>query len=85
MGSLTLDGALTGDCDIDCGMGSASLLLNGAEDDYGCTATAGMGTITFGRHECGGLGGSMTVSSGAVDNFFTINSGMGTVDVQFTR
>lgn len=84
MGTLTLTGDLTGKGSITCGMGTAELRLAGRAADYGCTASAGMGSITFAGHETGGFAGGMTVGSGR-ENWFDIECGMGSVDVRFDR
>lgn len=83
MGSLYLEGDLRGKGNITCGMGTVTLSLDGRASDYGCTASTGMGTITFGGHETGGLAGGMTVGTGASENWFDIECGMGSVDVLF--
>lgn len=84
MGSLYLTGDLRGRGNISCGMGDVTLSLDGRASDFGCTASTGMGTITFDGHETGGLAGGMTVGASTADNWFDIECGMGSVDVLFT-
>lgn len=85
MGTLILEGNLTGKGSITCGMGTAELRLSGKAADYGCTASAGMGSVTFAGQETGGLAGSMTLGSASGENWFDIECGMGTVEVYFDR
>lgn len=82
MGSLTLDGKLTGKGEVTCGMGSVELLLQGRESDYGFDASVGMGSVNIGLHSIDGLGGEMTLNTGA-PNFYTVDCGMGSVDIVF--
>ena len=84
MGSLTLDGKLTGKGDVTCGMGSVELLLQGRESDYGFDASVGMGSVNIGLHSIDGLGGAMTINTGA-PNFFAVDCGMGSVDITFSK
>lgn len=82
MGSLTLDGKLTGNGEVTCGMGSAELFLQGRQSDYGFDASVGMGSVNIGFHSIGGFGGEMTLNTGA-PNFYTVDCGMGSVDIVF--
>lgn len=82
MGSLTLSGKLTGRGSVECGMGSVEIFLEGQESDYGFDATVGMGSVNIGLHTTEGLGGAMTLNSNA-PNFYTVDCGMGSVDVHF--
>lgn len=82
MGSLTVSGSITGRGYVDCGMGSVEMTLEGRETDYGFDADVGMGSINIGPHTTEGLGGSMQLNSGA-PNFFTVDCGMGSVDIRF--
>lgn len=100
MGSLELSGSITGRGSINCGMGSAILALKGEPTDYGYTATVGMGSVTIAGKELdtdsnstpgpweiaeiGGLGGSRSWNTEA-PNFFYIDCGMGSVDIQFVK
>lgn len=84
MGNLTIQGKITGRGDLTCGMGSAELLLEGQESDYGFDATVGMGSVNIGPHTTEGFGGSMVLNSSA-PNFFTVDCGMGSVDIRFSK
>lgn len=84
MGSLVLNGKITGKGDIKCGMGSIEMTLGGREEDYGCRATVGMGTVILGSESTGGMDGEMTRRRDA-PNFFNIDCGMGSVEIYFTE
>ncbi len=84
MGSLVLNGKITGKGDIKCGMGSIEMTLGGREEDYGCRATVGMGTVILGSESTGGMGGEMTRRRDA-PNFFNIDCDMGSVEIYFTE
>ena len=82
MGSLTIVGDITGRGAVNCGMGSVEIFLEGRESDYGFDASVGMGSVNIGLHSIDGLGGEMTLNTGA-PNFSTVDCGMGSVDIVF--
>lgn len=84
MGSLTVSGEITGKGMVTCGMGSVEIFLMGRESDYGFDADVGMGSVNIGPHATEGIGGSMEINSGAA-NFFTVDCGMGSVDISFEQ
>lgn len=100
MGSLEFTGELTGNGSIDCGMGSAELTLIGDPDDYGYTASVGMGSVTvngyeidpeglppMGSESVGGIGGFATNRSWntGAPNQLVIDCGMGSVEIGFRK
>lgn len=84
MGSLIVEGKITGRGTVNCGMGSVEMMLEGAQSDYGFDASVGMGSVNIGLHSIDGLGGEMTLNSGA-PNFYTVDCGMGSVDISFSN
>ena len=82
MGTMEITGLITGRSTINCGMGTAELKLSGNADEYGYTATVGMGSVTVGGESVGGLGGDVSRNTGAA-NRFDIDCGMGTVEITF--
>lgn len=82
MGSLVVEGEISGKGSVSCGMGSATMMLIGQQSEYGFDASVGMGSVTIGGHSIEGIGGAMTLNSGA-GNFFSVDCGMGSVDIDF--
>lgn len=95
MGSLELAGMITGQGFISCGMGSAELMLAGNPQDYGYNVTVGMGSVEIngedissdglppiGSEVVGGFGAERSWNLEA-PNRFTIDCGMGSVELTF--
>ena len=95
MGSLELAGTITGQGFISCGMGSAELMLTGNPQDYGYNVTVGMGSVEIngedissdglppiGSEVVGGFGAERSWNLEA-PNRFTIDCGMGSVELTF--
>ena len=79
MGSLEYSGSVTGKSDIDCGMGSIKLKLNGKEEDYSYDLKLGLGDFKINTDKRGGF--YQSVVNGRKDNHFSVNCGMGSVQI----
>lgn len=55
-GRIDCAGALTGDCSVKCGVGSADFALTGAASRYACDYAVGVGSLTFTGRPCRGSG-----------------------------
>ena len=55
-GEITAEGTILGEGDISCGIGEVSLLLAGREEDYYYAVDCGIGAVTVGGRELGGVG-----------------------------
>lgn len=79
MGSVKLQGALTGTTNVDCGMGEIKLSLQGNPEDYSCNYKVGLGDIKLNKNKKSGFG--QTFSSTRKENHFSVNCGMGSVKI----
>ncbi|MBR3814106.1 MAG: DUF4097 family beta strand repeat protein [Spirochaetaceae bacterium] len=80
MGYIEASGTFTGASKIDCAMGSVKLVVNGNSADYSYDAQVGLGDVRFDRDKKSGIGSGCTVRK---ENHFSINCGMGAVNVMF--
>ena len=84
MGSIDLNGKISGTTEIQCGMGEINLCTTGQPEDYAYTAEVGMGSIQINDTRISGIGGK-TVSPYAAKNMFDITCGMGSVTVSISE
>ncbi|MBO7420036.1 MAG: DUF4097 family beta strand repeat protein [Spirochaetaceae bacterium] len=80
MGSIEASGTFTGSSKIDCAMGNVKLTVNGSSSDYSYDAQVGLGDVRFDRDKKSGIGSGCTTRK---ENHFSINCGMGAVNVIF--
>lgn len=83
MGSVKIDGKLTGRSNIDCGMGSIKLTLKGSAADYSFDAKVGLGDVRFNDEKKSGVG--QIYADNKKENHFSINCGMGSVNISVHR
>ena len=79
-GQLLLDAALTGDADIDLGVGDAQLILRGRAEDYALRVNKGVGAITLDDRA---LSDGETVGCGGTT--LAIDGGVGRVTIAFAE
>ncbi len=84
MGSVDLQGRITGSADINCGMGDIKMTLTGVPQDYSYTASVGMGRARINNTELNGMGGR-TQSPYSGKYHLNIDCGMGSVEVQIAE
>ena len=80
VGQVNLKSRLTGDCDIDCGVGELNLTLLGDASDYRICLSKGLGSAD--------LDGSSMQDGGSYgngDNRIDIDGGVGAIHVRFDR
>ncbi|MEG1390802.1 MAG: hypothetical protein RSD07_10575 [Angelakisella sp.] len=83
MGSIDIEGKLLGKTIIDCGMGEVNLSIDGCEEDYGHTASVGMGEVHIGKGvNMAGVGGDSSLGAERPNQLY-IDCGMGSVDIDF--
>lgn len=80
MGNLDLAGTITGECDIDCGMGNVNIKGHGKKEDYSYDAKIGLGNFIFNEEKKSGV--SASNSTGKKQNHFSVNVGMGQVNIK---
>ena len=81
MGSIEVQGKLTGKINAECGMGSIIATVIGNESDYSYNAQVGLGEVKIGNNTINGL--SQYTSSIEAKNQITANCGMGAIKVKF--
>lgn len=82
MGNARIEGEITGDLSVDCGMGSVDMRLAGSEDDHAYDVECNMGNVKVGNKSIGGLSGSREWNSRR-DSVFEIECSMGNVTIAF--
>lgn len=95
-GTITAEGTILGEGDISCGIGEISLLLSGREEDYSYDVECGIGAVTVGGRELGGIGIDHSDHSEHSDHSshseehgysgsreLSIECGIGSVDIDF--
>lgn len=80
VGKLDMTGALTGNCDVDLGVGSAEITLVGTREDYQIRMDKGLGDATLDGQS---MGDGSTYGGGA--NRIQIDGGVGDVEVNFQK
>lgn len=80
MGRVDIEGRLKERINIDCGMGSVKLVLEGDPNKYSFDAKVGLGDFRMNEFKKSGVGTS--VSGDKKENHFSVNCGMGSVNVQ---
>ena len=78
IGELYLTSALSGDCQLDMGVGKSNITLIGNQNDYKLGLEKGLGSISVDGKDVSDFG-----SSGNGTNKVEISGGVGTVNVRF--
>jgi len=82
MGNADIDGTVTGNMSVDCGMGNVKMHLTGSEDDHAYEVDCGMGSVEIGGRSYGGLATEQKWNSGQ-GSVFEIECNMGNVKLSF--
>lgn len=80
VGSVVVDGTLTGDNDITCGVGRIKLTLEGEEDDYSYDISAGIGDVDINGSSYHSK--EKRIDNGS-DNNLKLDCGIGNITVDF--
>ena len=78
VGQLILTSALTGNCQLDLGVGESNITLIGSKENYKLDLEKGLGNIFI-----DGVNVSDYGSSGNGTNKVEINGGVGSINVEF--
>lgn len=84
MGNAEIDGAVTGNLKVDCGMGNVTMRLAGSEDDHAYEVDCGMGSVEIGNRNYGGFSTEQKWNSGQ-GSVFEIECNMGNVKISFDK
>lgn len=79
MGNLIFNGTITGLSKVDCGMGNIKMNLEGNPEDYSFGVKVGLGSVKFNDIKKSGI--ENYINENKKDNHFSINCGMGNVDI----
>lgn len=82
MGNAQIDGAVTGNMNVDCGMGNVTMHLAGSEDDHAYEVDCGMGSVEIGGRSFSGLATEQEWNGGQ-ESVFEIECNMGNVKLSF--
>ena len=83
MGNIKVEGVLTGRSDIDCGMGSIKLDLQGDAKECSYDVKVGLGEFKFNDEKYSGV--CQKFADVKKDNHFSVNCGMGSVNIALHR
>jgi len=84
VGAAYLEGRITGDCNLNCGVGEIKMKLSGNEEDYDYEVDCGIGEVRIGDRSYTALGHSSAQNNHA-DNNMNIECGVGSVKVTFVN
>ena len=86
MGDVDISGGFGGEVELNCGMGSVNLEVQGASrEDFDYDLDVGMGSLSVEGVEASGfLGGEYKTSDGK-DRSITVDGGMGDVKISFAE
>ena len=80
MGNFEYKGSVTGNINIDCGMGSMNLELKGEPKNYSYDAKVGLGDFRFNGDKKSGV--CQIYNNQKLENHFSVNVGMGSVNIK---
>lgn len=79
MGNLEFKGSVTGNVNLDCGMGSVNIELKGDPKNYSYDAKVGLGDFRFNGEKKSGV--CQIYNNQKLENHFSVNCGMGSVNI----
>lgn len=77
-----INGRITGDCKITGGVGSVTMNLDNAEEEFNYKVECGIGSVDVGGNSYSGLGSSKKIDNGA-DWMMDIECGVGSVEINY--
>ena len=83
-GAAEIQGIMAQEMYLECGVGSVTLTLHGAQEDYNYSLECGMGEVKIAEGRYSGIGVEQQIDSGAARNL-DIECGMGSVEVKFEK
>ncbi len=82
LGNIFIEGTITGNNDITCGVGSVELRLDGDEDDYSYDIESGVGSINIGDDHFKGISDQKITNDGTKGTF-KLDCSVGNITVDF--
>lgn len=83
MGKVELEGKIKEHSFVDCGMGSVKISVSGDKEQYSYDAKVGLGDFKFNEIKKNGVG--KVASEQKLNNHFSVNCGMGSVNIQISE
>ncbi|MEL3906275.1 MAG: DUF4097 family beta strand repeat-containing protein [Treponema sp.] len=83
VGEVLFEGNILKKFDIDSGVGSADLRINGKKDDYRLDIDSGIGEVLVDGAHIGSFGGSVRAAGSNAEHHIRIQSGIGEVRLRF--
>lgn len=83
-GAVEIQGIMAQEMNLECGMGSATLVLCGVQEDYNYSLECGMGEVKIAGENHSGIAVEQQIDHGAAKNL-DIECGMGSVEVKFEK
>lgn len=83
MGNLEFKGSVTGVVNLDCGMGNVNLDLKGNPKNYSYDAKVGLGDFRFNGEKKSGV--CQIYNNQKLENHFSVNVGMGSVNIKINE
>lgn len=85
VGEIDFDGSVTGNADIDCGVGSISMKLAQNEKDFNYDIDCGVGSASIGEMDfLDGMGAERSVDNGA-KQMMSVECGVGDIKIHFSE
>lgn len=82
MGELIFEGCISSDMSAEVGMGNIELTLTGSQHDHNYELEAGMGGITIGQRDYGGIAFDTELDNGA-NSTYSLECSMGNITITF--
>lgn len=83
-GAAEIQGIMAQEMYLECGVGSATLVLHGEQEDYNYSLECGMGEVKIADGSYSGIAVEQQIDHGASKNL-NIECGMGSVNVKFEK
>lgn len=81
-GALTYEGSISGEAEVECGMGDVTLQLDDSQTDYNYEVEMAAGNVTIGSESFGGIAGERNINNNAARNI-KVECAMGNVEITF--
>lgn len=82
VGTAYIDGKLSGDCEVKCGIGEVTMSLDNDDEDFNYKVDCGIGNVEVGSNHFSGLGNTRKMNNDAKMDM-NIDCGIGSVQIIF--
>ncbi|BCJ94733.1 hypothetical protein acsn021_23020 [Anaerocolumna cellulosilytica] len=81
IGAISLSGIIKGVNEVNCGIGSVEMDINGKEEDYNYDVSSGIGTVRINNNKYSGIASESIKNTGAKDSF-SLKCEIGKIDLK---